>query len=414
MFIEITKTKRWKIWLMLGAVAISVFFLLFTNYIVGELSGKELAEVRKVEYALEQLNNPKIENFEESRKTLSETKIPIIVVDQAGKIINFKNLDSTKVFPHGNKKTADTAYFQRQLRVMKFVNNPVPIKIDEKTNNYIYYKEQSAITLLRYFPYVQLLLIGLFLTISYVAFNTSTMYDQNKVWVGMAKETAHQIGTPLSSLMAWVEYLKATKEVPGDEILDELEKDIKRLEIITERFSKIGSTPELKPYNVYESIHESIDYLERRVSNKVKITIAENSDRQAMANINKNLFSWVVENLTKNAVDAMNGKGKIIYTIKQGKAFVYIDVKDTGKGMPRSNFQMVFRPGYTTKKRGWGLGLSLSKRIIENYHKGEIFVKDSEIGKGTTFRIKLKKIELPVTPVALSTDITSEISELDA
>jgi two-component system, sporulation sensor kinase D len=391
MLLEITKTKRWKIWLMLGAVAISVFFLLFTNWLVNELSAKEIAEVHKIEHAFEQLNDTKIINVDDNLKIIQAATIPIIIVNEKGKVINFKNLDTSRVYPNGNKKAADSSYLKSQLRIMKFFNNPIPIKIDEKINHLIYYKEQRAITLLRYFPYVQLLLIGLFLSISYVAFNTSRMNDQNKVWVGMAKETAHQIGTPLSSLMAWIDYLKTTREVPSDEVLDELEKDIKRLEIITERFSKIGSTPELKLNNVFDIIYESIDYLERRVSNKVKITITENSDREAVANINKNLFSWVIENLTKNAVDAMNGKGTITFNIKQGKHNVYIDVTDTGKGMSRSNFQLIFKPGFTTKKRGWGLGLSLSKRIIENYHKGEIFVKDSEIGKGTTFRIRLHK-----------------------
>jgi len=393
MLIEIEKAKRWKMWLMLGAVAISVFFLLFTNYLVQELSSKEVAEVKKIVHAFEQLNDPTITNYEDIRKTLQAAVIPIIVVNEKGKVANFRNLDSAQVYPNKNIKFVDTAYLESQLKIMKFFNNPIPIKIDEKNkiNHYVYYKEQRAITLLRYFPYVQLILIALFLAISYVAFNTSRMNDQNKVWVGMAKETAHQIGTPLSSLMAWIEYLKATHEVPTDEVLDELAKDTKRLEVITERFSKIGSTPELKIYNVYETVNESIDYLRRRISDKVDITITPESDHEAIAAINKNLFSWVIENLTKNAVDAMSGKGSLVFNIKQGKTHVYIDVKDTGKGMPRSNFQTVFKPGYTTKKRGWGLGLSLSKRIVENYHKGEILVKDSEIGKGTTFRIVLLK-----------------------
>jgi len=374
---------------MLGAVAISVFFLLFTNYLVKELSAKEVDEVHKIVHAFEQLNDPNIKNFEETRKTLQAATIPILVVNEKGKVINFRNLDSSLVFPNANKKAADSSYLESQLRLMRFFNDPIPIKIDVKINHLVYYREQRAITLLRYFPYVQLMLIALFLAISYVAFNTSRMNDQNKVWVGMAKETAHQIGTPLSSLMAWIEYLKMTHEVPTDEVLDELEKDIKRLEIITERFSKIGSTPELKRHNVYDIVYESLDYLRKRISDKVKITITADSDRTVEANINKNLFSWVIENLTKNAVDAMNGKGQLVFSIRQGKTHIDIDVKDTGKGMPRSNFQLVFKPGYTTKKRGWGLGLSLSRRIIENYHKGEIFVKDSEPGKGTTFRIRL-------------------------
>ncbi len=394
MLIEFTNTKRWKIWLMLGAVAISVFFLLFTRYLVNELSAKELMEVHKIVQAFEQLNDPNLKNYEDIRKTLQAATIPIIVTNEKGKITNFRNLDSTRLYLKGNKQEIDSSYLNWQLRVMKFINPPIPIKIEEGKYHYIYYKEQQAITLLRYFPYIQLLLIALFLAISYVAFNTSRISDQNKVWVGMAKETAHQIGTPLSSMMAWIDYLKTTNEAPTENILDELSMDVKRLEIITERFSKIGSTPELKVNNIYDTILESINYLKNRISDNVKIVISPESDKVAMAEINKNLFSWVIENLVKNAVDAMSGKGEIIFFIRQGKASVYIEVKDNGKGIAKSNFSMVFKPGFTTKKRGWGLGLSLSKRIIENYHKGEIIVKESEIGKGTTFRIRLKKADV--------------------
>jgi signal transduction histidine kinase len=372
---------------MTGAVLISVFFLLFTNYLVHELSKKELAEVQKIADAYKQLNDPNQKDYTDILRVIREASIPRIVVDENDNIIYNKNLDSLR--------SKDTAYLRSELGTMKFYNNPIRIQYgkDNKSHIDIYYKEQTAITLLRYFPYVQLMLIGLFLTISYVAFNTSRMYEQNKVWVGMAKETAHQIGTPLSSLMAWVEYLKVNPEPPGEEVLTELEKDIQRLEIITERFSKIGSTPELKEYNIYDVIHESIDYLRNRISNKVSLELTDDSDRDARAMLNKNLFSWVIENLSKNAVDAMPGKGEITYHIKQGRHNIYIDVKDTGKGVPRSNWKQIFKPGFTTKKRGWGLGLSLSKRIVENYHKGEIFIKESEPGKGTTFRIKLKRLE---------------------
>jgi signal transduction histidine kinase len=372
---------------MMGAVLLSVFFLLFTNYLVHELSKKELAEVEKIAEAYKHLNDPDQKDYTDILRVIREASIPRIVVGENGNIIYCKNLDSLR--------SKDTTYLMSELKSMRFYNDPIRIQYGKDNVNHIdiYYKEQTAITLLRYFPYVQLILIGLFLTISYVAFNTSRMYEQNKVWVGMAKETAHQIGTPLSSLMAWVEYLKINPEPPGEEVLSELEKDIQRLEIITERFSKIGSTPELKQYNIYDVIHESIDYLRNRISNKVSLELTPDSDHTARAMLNKNLFSWVIENLSKNAVDAMPGKGEITYHIKQGRHNVYIDVKDTGKGVPRSNWKQIFKPGFTTKKRGWGLGLSLSKRIVENYHKGEIFIKESEPGKGTTFRIKLKKVE---------------------
>jgi signal transduction histidine kinase len=228
--------------------------------------------------------------------------------------------------------------------------------------------------------------------IAYVGFNTTRKFQQNKVWVGMAKETAHQIGTPLSSLLAWVEYMREVKEPPTEEVLFEMEKDLERLQIITERFSKIGSTPEYQSLNVYDLVNESVTYLSKRISKKVIITILNTSDKDIYAKINRNLFSWVIENLTKNAVDAMLGEGKIIFNLYVFKNDIIIDVADTGKGIQKSQFTKVFEPGFTTKKRGWGLGLSLAKRIIEEYHQGRIFVKDSEIGKGTTFRIMLTKI----------------------
>ncbi|MGZ5245143.1 MAG: ATP-binding protein [Bacteroidia bacterium] len=382
---ELRHQKRWKVFLLLGAVFISVFFLLFTDYLVDELSKKETAEVKKIAHAFEQINNPDIENYTDILYTIQSATIPIIVVNEQGKITNSKNLDSTSI--------QDTAgYLMPLLGTMRFYNDPIPIiSEDDKSIHYIYYKEQRAITLLRYFPYIQVALIGLFLIISYVAFDTNRMYVQNKVWVGMAKETAHQIGTPLSSLIAWVEYLRSTGEAPGEEILEEIEKDVNRLEVITERFSKIGSVPELHTYNVFDVIQESVEYMRRRITAKVTIGISSDSNTQAQAKLNKNLFSWVIENLTKNAVDAMPNGGEINFHIKADGKIVTIDVRDTGKGIPRSKFQEVFEPGFTTRKRGWGLGLSLSKRIIENYHKGNIYVKDSEAGVGTTFRIKLNQ-----------------------
>ncbi len=382
---ELQHQKRWKIFLLLGAVFISVFFLLFTNYLVEELSKKESAEVKKIASAFEQINNPEIENFTEILYTIQTATIPIIVVNEGGTITNSKNLDSLRV-----KDTAD--YLLPLLSTMRFYNDPIPIKSDDDNSiHYIYYKEQRAITLLRYFPYIQVALIALFLTISYIAFDTNRMYVQNKVWVGMAKETAHQIGTPLSSLIAWVEYLRSTGEAPGEEILQEIEKDVNRLEVITERFSKIGSVPELHKYNVYNIIDESVEYMRKRITARVAINILNDSNRDAETMLNKNLFSWVIENLTKNAVDAMPNGGEIFFHIKADGKIVTIDVRDTGKGIPRSKFQEVFEPGFTTRKRGWGLGLSLSKRIIENYHKGNIYVKESEQGVGTTFRIKLNQ-----------------------
>ncbi len=267
-------------------------------------------------------------------------------------------------------------------------NPPIRVSLGEDQVNYIYYSDSIIITQLRYFPLVQLLIIGLFLFISYLIFSAFRNAEQNQVWIGLAKETAHQLGTPLSSLMAWVELL----ELRGvdKETLSELNKDIGRLGVITDRFSKIGSTPELEEHSVEQVMIEAIEYLKPRISSKVKFEISENQDREVYAMINRPLFSWVIENLIKNAVDAMSGEGTITIDIHHEIQCVYIDITDTGKGIPSGSQKAVFQPGYTTKRRGWGLGLSLAKRIIATYHNGKIFVKRSEAGKGTTFRIVLK------------------------
>jgi signal transduction histidine kinase len=361
-----------------------LFFLLFTNYLVDQLSKKDMAEVKKLVHAFEQLNNPNLEDYTEVRNVILSANIPIIVTDKTGYIVAMRNIDTAK-----NK---DSTFLYSELRIMRFYNDPIPIKYDEGQFHFVYYKEQPAITLLRYFPYVQLLLIALFLTISYVAFNASRTSEQNMVWVGMAKETAHQIGTPLSSLMAWTEYLKELEGPPSQDIIHDIEKDIDRLNVITERFSKIGSSPELRNYDVQDLIKETLDYLKNRISKRITISLSVQEDGIFNSLINKNLFSWVIENLTKNAVDAMNGSGNIDFLMRSTKNEIIIDITDSGKGIPKNNWKRVFEPGFTTKKRGWGLGLSLSRRIINDYHKGAIYVRHSEPGQATTFRIKLHKI----------------------
>lgn len=384
MSINVSKNRKWTILLLIGAVLIGVFFLVYTNYLVNDLSKDEVEKVKRVAEAYQQLQNP-LTDYTKPLQVIQSTTIPIIVADKNDSITVYKNLDTNKI-------KQDPTYLKRLIKKWRFYNKG--IKMNEF--QYIYFEEKQEITRLRYYPYVQLMLIMIFLGVSYVAFSSSRRSEQNRVWVGMAKETAHQIGTPLSSLLAWVEYLKHTDEKPGEEVISELEKDLERLQIITERFSKIGSTPELKTYNMHEIISEAIDYLRRRLSKKVKIYVDPESMEDIYADINKNLFDWVIENLTKNAVDAMVGVGEIKFTVKSSKGFINIYVQDTGKGIPRSDFKTVFEPGFTTRKRGWGLGLSLCKRIIENYHNGEISVKDSEVGKGTTFRIKLKEAKKPV------------------
>lgn len=316
-----------------------------------------------------------------SEIVINSAAVPVIFTDSTQqKVIDFGNLDTNK--------TKGKSYFKETIAEMRDQNNPIAIKINNNTVNYIFYKDSDLLNQLKYYPLFQFIVIGLFLLISYYLFSTSRRVEQNQVWVGMAKETAHQLGTPLSSLIAWVEYLKL-KDVDKNTI-QELSKDINRLEIITERFSKIGSIPKLELEDVIATINTSLDYLKVRISKKVNINIQASTNNTVNALVNPSLFSWVLENIIKNAVDSMKGNGNIDIFITDQTQFVYIDISDTGAGIPRSQQKTIFEPGYTTKKRGWGLGLSLTKRIIENYHSGKIFVKQSD-ENGTTFRIVLNK-----------------------
>jgi signal transduction histidine kinase len=270
---------------------------------------------------------------------------------------------------------------------MRAEHDPIEIHIGN-IKQYILYRDSELLIRLRYYPYFQLAVIALFLLVSYLAFSSSRKAEQNQVWVGMAKETAHQLGTPLSSLVAWLEFLRL-KGMSSD-YTNEIEKDIHRLQTITERFSKIGSAPSLTKVNVYEVLSHSVAYIRTRSSDKVVFDLVV-PPTEVFAPMNVPLFEWVIENILKNAIDAMSGQGRIDVKITNQHQFVYIDICDTGKGIPKSSYKTIFKPGFTTKSRGWGLGLSLSKRIIEEYHDGQIFVKSSEIYKGTTFRIVLKK-----------------------
>ncbi len=315
-----------------------------------------------------------------SEIVVNSASVPVIFTDSTQQhIIEYGNLDIT------NDK--DTTYLLQTINEMRAQNKPIAISIDKETTDYIFYKDSELLTQLKYYPYLQFGIIGLFLIIAYYLFSTSRKVEQNQVWVGMAKETAHQLGTPLSSLMAWVEYLKL-KDI-DENTITELSKDIHRLEIITERFSKIGSLPKLESENIVDALRQTIDYLKARISKNVTMELKTNTDN-LLAKVNPSLFSWVIENLIKNAVDAMKGEGSIMVTITDQSQFVYIDLADTGSGIPRSKQKTIFEPGFTTKQRGWGLGLSLAKRIIENYHSGKIFVKQSD-AMGTTFRIVLNK-----------------------
>lgn len=307
--------------------------------------------------------------------------VPVIFTNSTGDSVIATNIEELR--------DASPAMIKKELERMPAENEPIKISLGPENSGFIYYENSSVLLQLRYYPLIQFLIIGLFLLIAYLLFSMFRKAEQNQVWVGLAKETAHQLGTPLSSLMAWMELLEL-KGVDKD-TLNELGKDVKRLEIITDRFSKIGSETELKPYNTKDVVSTVVDYLQPRISSKVSWEVKSDSKEPVFANLNKPLFEWVIENLCKNAVDAMSGQGSITIEISEQGQTVNIDVTDTGKGIPAGKFKTVFQPGYTTKQRGWGLGLSLVKRIVDSYHGGKIFVKRSEIDKGTTFRIVLQK-----------------------
>ncbi|PCH93880.1 MAG: hypothetical protein COB85_06300 [Bacteroidetes bacterium] len=365
------------------AVLIGITSLWYTNQLTEKLSHEEQKKVELWAEATKQLANA------ESSTDLSfilkviidNETVPVILSDAEDNIISSVNLDSAKVKEDG--------YLQEQLEIMKSEHEPIEVAIGEDYFQYIHYKNSYLLTQLKYFPYVQLGVISLFIIISYLAFSWSRKAEQNQVWMGLAKETAHQLGTPLSSIMAWLEVLRS-KSVDED-TLKEFEKDVKRLETITDRFSKIGSLPKLESQNLQKILSEAVLYMQARVSKKVEFSNNLKDFPELNVPLNVSLFEWVVENLLKNAVDAMNGVGTIDIKVSDQTQFVYIDFIDSGKGMAKSMYKQIFQPGFTTKKRGWGLGLSLCKRIIENYHGGKIFVKGSEVGQGTTFRIVLKK-----------------------
>ncbi|MEP7259307.1 MAG: HAMP domain-containing sensor histidine kinase, partial [Flavitalea sp.] len=293
------------------------------------------------------------------------------------------NLDSAQA-------ASDTGYVRKKLRQFMSQNDPIewvnPSNISEK--NLYYYGDTPLLNQVRYYPLIQLFIIGLFITITLITLTTSFRSTQNQVWAGMAKEAAHQLGTPLSSMQGWVEMLK---DAEGNEMIaTEMEKDVNRLKLVSDRFGKIGSIPQLEKGNITLQVQSMVDYIKKRAPGKIAF-IMDTPGQDIYANISAPLFDWVIENLLKNALDAMEGKGTITAMIRESQSEIYIDISDTGKGISKAHLPQVFKPGFTTKKRGWGLGLSLSKRIIEQYHKGVLFVKNSETGKGTTFRIALKK-----------------------
>ena len=393
--------QRWKFALLIFAVLIAGTSLIYTNYLVKNLSAAERTKAEVWAMSTRNIFNMPDINDEFTtfiyaiRDSLS---MPAIIADSRDSIIYWKGLDTAKtninlseeiVMEGSSMPEYDPDYFRKQLEIMKDQHPPIIVDLYNGDSWYIYYKDSLLLTQLRVFPYVQLTLITIFLAIAYTVFNSIRKSEQNQVWLGMAKEAAHQLGTPISSLMAWVELMKAKFNAENDPLIGEMEQDVRRLEVVADRFSKIGSKPVLQQHNLYEVIQDFINYFKVRVSDKIHFEIR--GDKHLEAQLNVPLFDWVLENILKNATNAIDSTGRIEVVITENiaKEQIFIDIHDTGKGIPRSDFEAVFQPGFTTRKRGWGLGLSLTKRMIENYHNGQIFVKDSEPGKGTTFRIIL-------------------------
>lgn len=374
---------NWKTYLIVIAMAIVSASLYYTSILAGKLADEEKKKVQQVVEGIKALNSPNaggqdvsfISSFIEENTT-----IPLIITDEEGHINSFRNIDTSR--------TRDVPkLLQKKLREYK--NKHTPIISDFGIGrNYVYYGDSYLLTQLRYFPYFQLGIIGLFLLVVLIALSSAHRSIQNQVWVGLSKETAHQLGTPLSSIEAWMELLR--EHEVNEEAVTEMQKDLDRLKLVADRFSKVGSAPQLEEEDLIIRLQNMVSYMQKRSPKKVTISMHTN-EQEIPVYISGPLFDWVIENLIRNALDAMAGQGNIDIKVQNSPQQVTIDVCDNGKGIPRHQVKKIFNPGFTTKKRGWGLGLSLSRRIIEKYHHGSLFVKSSEVGKGTTFRIILRR-----------------------
>ncbi len=383
--------QKFKFFFIITAAIIAIASVLVTHILVNNLSREEK---KKIEIWAESIKLMSLQtsDSEADKDVINEynkllllvvqgnTTIPLVLADEDDQIILPMNID----LPKENQDE----FLKKKLQKFKSKNEPIVLEMEDRTRQYVYYDESDVLKRLFLFPYVQLLIVFAFIIISFVALSSTKKAEQNKVWIGLSKETAHQLGTPISSLMAWMEYLRMQSVDPS--MVEEIDKDVQRLNMIADRFSKIGSNPENTSMDVCEAVRNALNYMEKRISSKVSLQ-CNFPEQKCMALMNESLFGWVIENLIKNAVDAMDGKGMISLSVHQTSKLVKLDVSDTGKGIPKSKFETVFHPGYTTKKRGWGLGLSLVRRIVESYGKGKIFVLRSELNKGTTFRIELKK-----------------------
>ena len=378
---------NWRTGLALIAIFIVSGTIIYSQYLAKKIAKDERQKVEEWAKAGQSLiSSPENSDTRLASFILIENKsIPIIWTNEQDSIIEYVNLDSAKA-------AQNKPYVEKKLKQFKSLHSKPIEWIDPNDStriNRYYYGESKLLNEVRYYPIIQLCIVALFIIITFFSLRSSYRSTQNQVWAGMAKETAHQLGTPVSSLEGWVEMLK---EKPGNEkIVQELEKDVDRLRLVSDRFGKIGSSPNLEEIDLVKQINTMVEYMRKRATGKISFSVNTHGEKQIPAKVSAPLFDWVIENLLKNALDAMEGKGNIVVDIKNESNSVNIEVTDTGKGIARQNITKVFKPGFTTKKRGWGLGLSLSKRIIEQYHKGEITVKQSEPGKGTTFRILLKK-----------------------
>lgn len=367
------------VFFMAVSVLIALASLVISNHLVKDLAREERNKMEIWATAAELL--AKSEESSDMALVLkvlqTNTTIPVILFDESTGKLSSNNIAVPK---------DDYRHFL-QKKKEEFAKKHDPIRMDE-LNQSLYYDDSTLLKRLHIFPYIQLLVIAIFVALAFFGLYSSQRAEQNKVWMGLSKETAHQLGTPISSLLAWTEYLKLKSGI-DESLAGEIEKDVERLNRIAERFSKIGSNPDLHSTSVQRVVTDSVSYLQNRISRKISIEY-DFPESPVLSPLNASLFAWVIENIVKNAVDAMEGQGRITFALEQKGKFIFLDISDTGKGIPRSKQKTVFSPGFTTKQRGWGLGLSLAKRIVEQYHRGKIFVKASEIGKGTTFRIVLR------------------------
>jgi nitrogen-specific signal transduction histidine kinase len=360
--------------------------LFYTDFLVRKLKIEERENVRMWAEATSLISVADTTQDVEFLSSVIDNNntVPVILADESDSIISARNFDAEKM--------KDPKYLNKALNKIKELNNPIVINLENNHFNRIYYKDSTILTMLIYYPYIQLGIIVLFILVSYLAFSSSRKAEQNQVWVGMSKETAHQLGTPTSSLAGWIEVLQ--ERHPEVSFTKELALDVERLEKVTERFSRIGSKPSLSDEDIVPIILRTVDYLKSRTSSKVKFSFDFDPGRSVAIPLNSALFEWVIENVLKNAIDSMEGSGELNLKLTESEKNAIIDITDTGKGIPKSAFNKIFNPGFTTKQRGWGLGLSLAKRIIEEYHRGKIFVRSSELEKGSCIRILMNKGKL--------------------